>query len=165
MKPALLVIDVQKAFYKWSPQTAQSLSEAVDQINAAIELFRTRDLPIFCIQHMNEKEKFIPGDEGFDVPEELAILPTDPHIYKTYSNAFNKTSLRNALRKREVDTVIITGFSAEYCVLSTYRGAADLEFKAIILRDSLASDTPENIKFVENISEVISFGALKQVLG
>jgi len=51
----------------------------------------------------------------------------------------------------EVDTVIVTGFCAEFCVLATYRGAEDLDLTPILLRGSLASSTPENIKFVESI--------------
>ena len=40
MKPALLVVDVQKALFKLSPATAQSLYDAIEYINAAIALFR-----------------------------------------------------------------------------------------------------------------------------
>jgi nicotinamidase-related amidase len=165
MKPALLIIDVQKEFYKSGSQTAQSLKEAVEYINAAIGFFRVKKLPIFCIQHIDEEDKLIPGEEGFELPEELHIIPSDIRIQKTYSNAFNKTSLLSKIHELDVDTVIITGFCAEYCVLSTYRGASDLDLTPIILRGSLASATLENIKFVESISEIISFEALKKVLG
>ena len=54
MKPALLVIDVQKQFFKISPVTAQSLEEAIEYINAAIDMFRDHDLPVICIQHMDK---------------------------------------------------------------------------------------------------------------
>jgi hypothetical protein len=67
-------------------------------------------------------------------------------------NSFNKTPPADQLRRLGVDTVIITGFCAEYCVLSTYRGAKDLDLTPILLRGSLASETPENIKFVESVS-------------
>jgi nicotinamidase-related amidase len=63
-----------------------------------------------------------------------------------------------------VDAVIVTGFCAEYCVLSTVRGAEDLDLTPIVLQGGLASSTPENIRFVESISEIISFGALEKVL-
>jgi nicotinamidase-related amidase len=63
-----------------------------------------------------------------------------------------------------VDTVIITGFCAEYCVLSTYRGAQDLDLTPIVLRGSLASSILENIKFVESISDIVSYGSLKKIL-
>jgi nicotinamidase-related amidase len=165
MKPALLIIDVQKEFYKSHPQTAQSLKDAVEYINAAIGLFRAKSLPIFCIQHMNEEDGLTQGKDGFEVPEELHVIPSDVRIQKTYGNAFNKTSLESKIHELGVDTVILTGFCAEYCVLATYRGARDLDLTAIVLRGSLASTTLENIKFVENISEIISFEALKKVLG
>ena len=165
MKPALLVIDVQKAFFGIDPATTQSLDSAIEYINAAIALFRERGLPVICVQHMNQEEKLLPGEEGFDLPEKLNILPSDLHIHKAYGNAFNKTPLADELRELGVDTVIITGFCAEYCVLSTCRGAEDLDLTPIILRDSLASSVAENIRFVESVNNVISFGALKKVLG
>ena len=164
MRPALLVVDVQKEFFKINPTTAQSLNDAIEYINAAIALFRKAELPVICVQQVEEEENLVPGEEGFDVPEALDILPSDPHIHKTYGNSFNKTSLADDLQELGVDTVIITGFCAEYCVLSTYRGAQDLDLTPIILRGSLASDNLKNIKFVENISNIISYGVLKKML-
>lgn len=164
MKPALLVVDVQREFFKMSPVTAQSLDAAIETINAAIALFREKGLPVISVQHMDEEERLLPGTEGFDLPEKLNILPADLHIHKRYGNSFNKTPLAEELRKLGVDTVIVTGFCAEFCVLSTYRGAEDLDLTPIILRRSLASADPENIKVVEGISDVISYGAMKRAL-
>ena len=164
MKSALLVIDIQKHFFKFGPTTAQSLNDAIEYINAAIALFREKDLPVICVQHMDEEEKLVPGEEGFGLPEELAILPSDLHVQKTYGNAFNQTSLVDELRRLGTDTVIITGFCAEHCVLSTYRGAEDLDLTPVILRGSLASGNVENVKFVESISNIISYGVLKKAL-
>jgi len=165
MKPALLVIDVQKAFFTIDQATTQSLDNAIEYINAAIPLFREKGLPVICVQHMDEGEKLLPGEPGFDLPDKLSILPSDLHIHKTYGNSFNKTPLADELRELGVDTVIITGFCAEYCVLSTCRGAEDLDLMPIILRDSLASSVADNVKFVESVNNIISFGALKKVLG
>jgi nicotinamidase-related amidase len=164
MKLALLVIDVQKEFYEIGPVAAQSLKDAVEYINAAIALFRDEDLPVICIQQVEEEEGLVPGAEGFDLSEDLRILPTDLHIHKTYGNSFNKTPLEGELSGLGVDTVVLTGFCAEYCVLSTYRGAQDLDLTPIILRGSLASDNLDHIKFVENISNIVSYGVLKKML-
>lgn len=164
MKPALLVIDVQKAFFGESPTTAQSLKDAIEYINAAIALFRGKGLPVIAIQQVDEEEKLVPGQEGFGLPEELQVLPTDLHIHKIYGNAFAKTELEGELRRLGVDTVVLTGFCAEQCVLSTYRGAEDLDLTPIILRGSLASGVLENVRFVESINDIISYGALKKVL-
>lgn len=163
MKPALLVIDVQKAFFK-DPETIHSLNKAIVQINAGIDLFRQKGLPIICIQHMVKESGLLPGTEGFDLPDSLSILPTDPHIHKTYGNAFNKTPLEELLRQQNIDTLVITGYCAEFCVLSTYRGALDLDLTPVILRGAIASRNPSNIPFVENISDIISYAILKKIL-
>jgi len=165
MKPALLVIDVQKAFFDIDQATTQSLNNAIEYINAAIPVFREKGLPVICIQHMDKGDGLVPGTDGFDLPDKLKILPSDLHIVKTYGNAFNKTPLADELRALGVDTVVITGFCAEYCVLATDRGARDLDLTPIMLRGALASVVPENCKFVESISDIISFEALKKVLG
>jgi nicotinamidase-related amidase len=165
MKPALLVIDVQKAFLDINPTTTSSVEEAIWVINATIDLFRKKDLPVVCIQHMNEEHDLVPGKEGFEIPEDLAIQDSDLRIHKTYGNSFNKTPLEEELRKQDVDTVIVTGFSAEYCVLATYHGARDLDLTPIMLKGSLASGHLENIKFVEGICELMTFGVLKKMLG
>jgi nicotinamidase-related amidase len=165
MKPALLVIDVQKKFLGLDPVMTQSINDAIEVINAVIELFREHDLPVISIQHVDEEGGLVPGEAGFDTPESLNVLPSDLHIHKTYGNSFTKTSLADELHKQSVDTVIVTGFCAEHCVLSAYRGAQDHDLMPILLRGALASDNLENIGFVERISEIISFEALKKVLG
>jgi len=164
MKPALLVIDVQKAYFKSGPVAAQSLTDAIEYINAAIALFREKGLPVISVQHVDEEENVVPGQEGFDLPEALNIVPSDLHIHKTYGNAFNKTPLSEELRRLSVDTVILTGFCAEFCVLSTCRGAEDQDLTPIVLRGSLASGNLENIRFVESVNELISYGALTKCL-
>lgn len=164
MKPALLVIDVQKAFFEHDPATTLSLERAVKTINKAIKCFRAKNLPVIAIQHMNEEDKLVPGEKGFDLSGNLNVLESDPHIHKTYGNAFCKTELEVKLHELGVDTVIVTGFLAEGCVLSTVRGAKDLDFTAIILRDAIASGSAENKRFVEEISEIISCQALWKVL-
>ena len=164
MKPALLVIDVQDAFFELDPTTTLSLEKAVEYINAAIELFREKDLPVVSIQHKDEEIGLVPGSPGFEMHESINFLPSDLRIVKTYGNSFNKTPLAENLRALEVDTVIVTGFCAEYCILSSCRGAEDCDFTPIILRGSLASGVLERIRFVEDINDTITYGALKAAL-
>jgi len=106
----------------------------------------------------------VPGNPGFDVPGNVKLQPQDLHIVKTCGSSLTKTGLTERLRELGVDTVIITGFCAEFCVLSTYGGALDHSFTPIILKGSLASGNTEHIRFVEEISETISHGALKTLL-
>ena len=164
MKPALLVIDIQNEFFNLNQACSDSPKSAIEYVNAAIDLFREKNLPVVVIQHKSEERGLVPGKSGFDVPESVKLVPEDIRIVKTYGNSFTKRGLAEKLRELEVDTVIVTGFCAEYCVLSTYRGAQDFDFTPIILKGSLASDNAEHIRFVEEISEIISYGALKNLL-
>jgi nicotinamidase-related amidase len=152
MNMAFLVIDVQKEIMQTDPVASSSILQAIDYINAAIVLFRKRKLPIIGIQHINKEEHLAPGLEGFI------------RIQKTHSNAFVKTELQKVLQDRNINTILLSGYCAEYCVLSTYRGARDLDMQPIILRGAIASGNPENIRFVENINEIISLGALEKFL-
>jgi nicotinamidase-related amidase len=164
LKPALLVIDIQKDFFTINQACSDSLKSAIDYVNAAIDLFRKKNLPIITIQHKNEEKGLVPGNPNFDMPESLKVENQDIHIVKTYGNSFTKTGLAEKLKALGVDTVILSGFCAEFCVLSTYIGAQDYDFTPIILKGSLASDNAEHIRFVTEIAETISFGALKAVL-
>jgi len=164
MKLSLIVIDMQKKFFEGPPQRAQSLANAVLTINAAIALFRNNKLPIIVIEHQDAEDGLLPGTPGFATHDSINLNSSDTRITKTYGNAFNKTPLAEALRSRGVDTIIITGFCAENCILSTCRGAKDHDFKPIILRGSLASGIAERIRFVEDINEIISLEALRAIL-
>lgn len=161
MKPALLVIDVQKQFFKDDPETERSLNNAVQYIVPSIELFHTKKLPVVFVQHMEEADGLLPGVEGFELPDAFDVQPGDLRITKTYNNSFNKTGLDEKLKALGVDTLIITGYCAEWCILSTIRGAWDLDYKAFLVPGAIASGSKEAISFVENNHEVISFGALK----
>jgi nicotinamidase-related amidase len=164
MKPAFLVIDVQNEFFNLNQACADSLKAAIERINAAVDLFRKKNFPIVVIQHKSEEQGLVPGKSGFDVPESVKVEPQDIRIVKAFGTSFTKTGLAEKLRELGVDTVVVTGFCAEFCVLSTYRGAQDFDFTPIILKGSLASDNAEHIRFVEEISETVSCGALKTLL-
>jgi len=164
MKPALLVIDMQKAFYEEEAATRASMDAAIPYINAAIRYFRGSNLPVIVVQHMNESEGLVPGTPGFEVLDQLNLVDSDARIVKTYGNAFNKTGLSALLQEHGVDTLILTGFQAEGCVLSTERGANDLDLSPIILRDGIATGSAEHKRFVEEISDLVSYGALKKML-
>lgn len=164
MKPALLVIDIQKDFFNNSPTTAQLLNNAIENINPVIALFREKGLPVICVQHMEPENGLVPGQEKYDLPDSLQILPSDLHIHKTYRNSFNKTPLAEKLAEMGVDTVFITGYCAQYCILSTIRGAMDLDLTPIVVKDCIAGDDPESVTFVENIDDLITYGALRKLL-
>lgn len=160
----MLVIDIQNEFFNISPVCTDSLKSAIQYVNAAITLFRKKNLPIMAVQHKSIEDDLMPGKPGFDIPDAVKLESSDIRIVKTYGNSFNKTGLTEKLKELGIDTVIITGFCAEQCVLSTYKGAEDLDFRPIILKGAIASYNLEHLKFVEEITDTITFGALRALL-
>ena len=158
-KQALLIIDLQKVSYRG--ESAIQMDAAVEYIQAALPLFRAKKLPIVWIQQMEEEDGTVPGTEPFELIAPLEPVESDYHIVKTYSNSFNKTDLHDILQREGVDTVIISGYCAEYCVTATLFGAEDRDYTAILYRGGIASGSKENLQAVEGAYAVISYEALK----
>lgn len=162
MRMAFMVIDLQKAFR--NPENEGSMKRSCDYIGATIPLFRQAGLPVIWVQHINRSEGAEPGREGFDFIEPLRPEAGDFRVEKRYGNAFNKTGLRDFARADKFDTLLIAGYCAEYCVLSTYRGAKDEDLTPILLKDALASESAEHIRFVEEICDTASLSVVRKML-
>ncbi len=162
MNLALMIIDLQKAFC--DDQSRHSMESACEYINAILPVFRKVNLPILWVQHIDEDGGVVPGTEGFEFISQLQPQEGEYRIHKKYGNSFNKTNCMDILSEKKVDTVIITGYCAEYCVLATYRGAEDQDLTPIILKNAIASPNQKNIRFVEDISDLITYGTLKKIV-
>jgi nicotinamidase-related amidase len=140
------------------------MDEAAPCINEAVGLFRSKDLPVIWVQNENRTNNIVPGSVDFEVIDTLNQAETDKRIYKRYLNSFHKTDLLEYLTSRSIDTVVVTGYAAEYCVLSTCRGAKEHDLTSFLLRGALASSNKEYIPFVEGINDIISLNVLKKFL-
>lgn len=158
MKLALMVIDMQIAYYR--ERSRASMDAAAEYINAAVDLFREKGLPVIWVQ---DRGDVVPGDPGFELLESLEPREGEYRIVKNYGNSFNGTDCEKILRDEKADCVVVTGYCAENCVLSTYRGALDLDLLPMVLRGALASGSAENLRFVENISETVTFRVLAKM--
>lgn len=162
MKLALMIIDMQREYYQGG--ALSQMDRASEYINAVIPLFEKKGLPIIWVQDIDEEGGVVPGTEGFDLIESLKPNKDSIIIHKRYGNSFNKTECDQILKDHGVDTVVLTGFCAEYCVSNTYRGAKDLDYFPVLLKNGIASVEEANKQFVENINETISYGMLKKIL-
>jgi nicotinamidase-related amidase len=162
MKLALMVIDMQKEFYVG--QTKEQMDRATEYINYVIPMFEKRGLPIIWVQDKDEGGGVVPGTEGFEFIDSLKPKADAIRIHKTYGNSFNKTDVDKILKENDIDTIVMTGFCAEFCVLSTYRGAKDLDYFPVILKNGIASTEEAHKEFVEKISETITCGVLEKLL-
>jgi nicotinamidase-related amidase len=162
MKAALMIIDMQKAYYGGG--AVSQMDAASEYINAVIPFFREKGLPVVWVYNEDEEDGVVPGKEQYEFIDALKPADGDIKINKIYGNSFNKTDADQVLKDAGIDTVVMTGFCAEYCVLSTYRGAKDLDYFPVLLKNGIASVEKENKEFVENISETITYGVLKKMI-
>ena len=82
------------------------------------------------------------GEYGHDLVDELQPLAGEPVIDKPGYSAFAHTDLELLLRKRGIETLILTGLTTEVCVASTLRQAIDLGFDCLTISDACASTEP-----------------------
>jgi len=162
MTPALLVIDLQKAYY--NEQTSLSMEAAAEQINKTLPIFRGCNLPVVWVQHVDEADDSVPGKSGFDLINNLSPAAEEYRIRKTYRNSFNKTKLLEILSSHDIDTVIITGYCAEYCIQGTSIGAMDHDIMPILLDGGIASGSFENLACIYRINMNISIEKLNEIL-
>jgi len=161
MKAALLIIDMQKAFFE-NKSTFPVKESAVEYINAAVELFNGHDLPVFMIQDEDAREQ---GETGYEVIDEIKKeIVNGYYVGKTKCNAFWGTSLEYDLKKLGVDFVVITGFAAEACINYTYNGAGERGFHAVLLKNAIVSYTGKYVRFVLETSNDISYFTLEYML-
>jgi nicotinamidase-related amidase len=137
--PALIVVDVQRAFDQWEAagrrrNNPQAVARIVDLLNA----FRESGAPIFHIRHQgtNPNSSFLPDGTGYPVKDEAREQAGEPVIVKRVNSAFIGTDLEARLRAAGLKTLVICGATTNHCVETTTRMAGNLGFDARLVRDA-----------------------------
>ena len=140
MKKALLVIDVQMALaHEDASGTERSCHEAEKNIASLLEKFRTSGDTVVHIHHhgTNPDDPFHPDAPG-SVVQPVAVPKEDESVViKTGSSGFVGTPLQRVLQESGIDQVILCGATANHCVESTARSAADLGFQPVYAADAV----------------------------
>ncbi|MBZ5590425.1 MAG: isochorismatase family protein [Acidobacteriia bacterium] len=162
MKPALVVMDIQNAFLPYMDE--QDKKVGLDTINYVIALFRDNGFPVVRVYHTDPGEGPKPGTEAFEFPKSVAVKDDDPKIVKNYANAFKKTDLDKLLHEKGVNTVFLAGLSSVGCVLATYHGAGDLDYRVFMVKHALISHDRTLTKAIYDICDNINYGSLELLL-
>jgi nicotinamidase-related amidase len=162
IKPALLVIDIQNAYLKMMPERDKEMAMAY--INSYIELFRSHGFPIIRIYHLSKEYGVLPGTDQFEFPTSVLIKPDDSKVIKTYPDGFNKTDLDKVIKEKGCNTLFLCGLSATGCVLATWIGAQNYDYKAFLMKDAIISPNSEYTNDIEEIFEAVSYDIVKLIL-
>lgn len=174
MTAALLIIDMQKAFFE-----DESLGNQQDSLVAAcnstiadareagiaVYLIRTehqRDKSTWTVSMLDDEQGFLfSGTEQAEFVDGLSVEGL-PELVKTRDSAFFGTDLLQRLRNLEVDTVVLAGVSTHNCVAQTGADAYANNLRVVYARDAVASTNDE---YAQNVLGVLMDEYRQQALG
>ena len=131
--PALVVVDMCKAFVDPLSPLGFECTELIDANIKLVEKFRLKKLPIFFTTtiYRNESEASIfrkklpalnilkPNSEEISFLKELQPTSTEKIIEKKFASAFFQTNLYDLLKLQNIDSLIISGVTTSGCVRAT----------------------------------------------
>jgi len=157
---ALVVIDLQKgiaSFPKLAPRSSQQVIANASKLAGA---FRAHGMPIFLVRVVvmpeiafrpiaDESRPTHPGprpSDWSDMVSELGQVPSDIVITKHQVGAFYGTDLELQLRRRRIETIVLSGIATDAGVESTARFANDYGFQQVFAEDAMTSRSEERHK-------------------
>jgi nicotinamidase-related amidase len=139
--PALLLVDIQKAFLeKDYPGLIRNNEHAEFICGKILKKWRTLDLPIIHVRHSstNPESKLHKSRPGFEFNDYVMPLETEMVLTKEVNSAFIGTNLENILIKSQIDTLVIVGMTTNHCISTTVRMSGNLGFDTYLISDSTA---------------------------
>lgn len=124
----LLCIDLQPAFLNAMPGSARVLRRCAFAIEAA----QGFGLPVAFTEQ-------VPQKLGGTAPELLALAGKSPVWGKTAFSALADDGIRDALRRRAVQHLVICGLETPVCIYQTALAALDSQHRVTVLADAVAA--------------------------
>jgi nicotinamidase-related amidase len=151
-RPAVLVIDMIRAFTEEESPLASDLSTQIAAINALLPPARAAGAPVIYTtvaydRHLEEAGVWIrkvpthdwlrEGTEWVDCDPRMDREDADQWLVKKYASCFFGTDLASRLVSRGIDTVILTGCTTSGCVRATAVDACSYGFRTIVVQDAV----------------------------
>lgn len=156
--PALILIDVQKAFLNedfWGGNRNNPEAEII--CGKILAKWRTYRLPIFHIRHSSKSLNSLlhESNSGFDFNEHAMPLDNEPIITKNVNSAFIGTDLKERLDTLNINTLVLVGLTTNHCVSTTTRMAGNFGFETYLISDATATFDRIGVDGVLYDSEII----------
>ena len=179
-KTALLVIDMQEGFL--NPQSPTYIPMAWDTVPACAAVqdkARALGIPVYFIirkyavdgsdveftRYFAWKEGGKPCSSpespiGWNMPDAFTVKEGDTLLVKPRYSAFFDTNLDAVLRRKGIDTVVVTGTTTPNCIRATVFDAICLDYNTVVLDDCTSSVNEEvqrvNMLGMKTIGAVIA---------
>ncbi len=155
-RTALLNVDLQNCFVEDSPLAAPDGPEVLKRVNRLAAACRKAGILVIHASvvlrpdhsNLGVLAEFSPlvhdgildkGSRSAALHPDLVVDPRDILLDEPRFGAFHGTDLELILRKRGIDTIIISGVATNVCCETSAREAAVRDFRVIFLSDGTAT--------------------------
>jgi nicotinamidase-related amidase len=124
---------------------------SLENIQKLLASFRSKQRSVYHIIHESPKELgfLVKGTEGALGHPSLKPFENENVIYKTRPNSFLNTDLLEKLKSDGIESLVIVGFMANFCIDSTVRAAKDLGFEVKIVSEAIAASACPQVKLTD----------------
>ena len=152
-RPALLIVDMAKAFTNPGMPLGSNLDKQIEAIQHLLRAARDHAAPVIfstvSYEDENLKDAGIfgmkqkgsaslrAGTEGVQIDSRLEFRPGDSLLVKKYASCFFGTDLVSRLLVRGADTLIITGCTTSGCVRASAVDACQTGFRPMVVREAV----------------------------
>ena len=153
LRPALLVVDMVKAFTNPDMPLGTNLESQIAAIQPLLRIAHDQQAPVIFSTVAYEDENLRDagifglkqkgsatlraGTESVMVEPRLEFRKGDSLLVKKYASCFFGTDLVSRLLNRQVDTLIITGCTTSGCVRASAVDACQIGFRPMVVREAV----------------------------
>jgi len=185
-RPAVIVVDVCRAYLDPSSVLYAGVEDAVESAARLVDAARDSGAPVIFtrvefapggtdgglfFQKVPALASFVRGNPLADFVERPRPTPDEVVVTKQYASAFFGTSLASTLRTLGVDTAVICGLSTSGCVRATALDALQHGFVPVVVADACGDRHPDphhanlfdlQSKYAEVVSESVAVEHLRR---
>ncbi len=139
---ALILIDIQKGFEDveyWGG--ARNNHDAEEKAGRLLNLWREKNKPIFHVKHCSTtpESPLVEGKPGNEFHDAVKPMKEECVIKKNVNSAFIGTNLKDQLKAKGINQLVIAGLTSDHCVSTTVRMAGNLGYKVYLVNDAVAT--------------------------
>ncbi|MEM1153434.1 MAG: isochorismatase family protein [Pseudomonadota bacterium] len=149
--PALLLVDMIKGFTDASCSLGTHCPDVVEANVQLLNAFHDAGWPVFfttVVFHNKDQapifrarlhalNQLTPDSKWIEVDERLPQKPSDVLIEKQWASSFHKTDLDEQLRRRGVDSLVVTGLTTSGCVRATVVDGLQYDYRVVVPREAV----------------------------
>lgn len=167
-QPALLIVDIINGFTDPSCPLGSEATSVINANRQLMDVFHARKYPVFLttVVYDNEDQASVfrarlpalnvltRGSHWCDIDPRLPLSTSDVVVEKTHASAFHGTGLAGLLRRKGIDSLIVTGLTTSGCVRASAVDGLQHNFRVVIPEE--ATGDRDNVAHQANLYDLNS---------